>query len=49
LKQLPKGALRGFPQVCPDFVIELLSESDTLTGLQSKITNWMANGAQLGG
>ena len=48
LKQLPKGALRGFPKVCPDFVIELLSESDTLTGLQSKMTDWIANGAQLG-
>jgi Uma2 family endonuclease len=48
LKQLPKGALRGFPRVCPDFVIELLSESDTLDGLQSKMQDWIANGAQLG-
>lgn len=29
---LPKGALRSFPRVCPDFVIELLSESDTMAG-----------------
>jgi Uma2 family endonuclease len=48
LQQLPKGALRGFPQVSPNFVIELLSESDTLTALQSKMTDWIANGAQLG-
>lgn len=48
LKQLPKGELRGFPRVCPDFVIELLSESDTLQGTQSKMADWMANGAQLG-
>jgi Uma2 family endonuclease len=48
LKKLPKGALRSFPQVCPDFVIELLSESDTLDGLQAKMQDWMANGAQLG-
>jgi len=48
LKQLPKGSLRGFPKVCPDFVIELLSESDTLDGAEAKMVDWMANGAQLG-
>ena len=48
LKLLPKGALRGFPKVCPDFVIELLSESDTLEATQSKMLDWMANGVQLG-
>jgi Uma2 family endonuclease len=48
LKQLPKGALRGFPRLCPDFVIELLSESDTLKVTQSKMADWMTNGAQLG-
>jgi Uma2 family endonuclease len=48
LRQLPKGALRGFPRVCPNFVIELLSESDSLTTLQSKMLDWIANGAQLG-
>ncbi|HEY6851714.1 MAG TPA: Uma2 family endonuclease [Terracidiphilus sp.] len=46
LRQLPKGALRGFPHACPDFVIELLSESDTLSTLQSKMTDWIANGAE---
>jgi Uma2 family endonuclease len=48
LKKLPKGALRGFPKVCPDFVIELLSESDSLEALQSKMKDWVANGAELG-
>ncbi len=48
LKSLPKGELRGFPRVCPDFVIELLSESDTLEKLQAKMEDWMANGALLG-
>lgn len=48
LRQLPKGGLRGFPRVCPDFVIELLSESDTLSTLESKMSDWIANGAQLG-
>jgi Uma2 family endonuclease len=48
LKLLPKGALRSFPKVCPDFVIELLSESDTLEATKSKMLDWMANEAQLG-
>jgi Uma2 family endonuclease len=47
LKNLPKGALRSFPRVCPDFVIELLSESDTLERLKSKMTDWISNGALL--
>jgi Uma2 family endonuclease len=48
LKKLPKGGLRSFPPVCPDFVIELLSESDTLEGLKSKMADWILNGALLG-
>ena len=48
LKKLPKGALRSFPKVCPDFVIELLSESDTMEGLKSKMADWISNGALLG-
>jgi Uma2 family endonuclease len=48
LRRLPNGALRGFPKVCPDFVIELLSESDTLEKTGEKMQSWIANGAQLG-
>lgn len=48
LKKLPKGALRSFPRVCPEFVIELLSESDALEDLQAKMVDWITNGAQLG-
>ena len=48
LRDLPKGALRGFPHICPDFVIELRSDSDTLQGLKDKMNEWIANGAQLG-
>jgi Uma2 family endonuclease len=47
LRALPKGELRSFPRVCPDFVIELLSESDTLPGLRAKMEDWIANGALL--
>jgi Uma2 family endonuclease len=48
LRSLPKGALRGFPRVCPDFVIELLSESDSVPALRAKMDDWIANGARLG-
>jgi len=47
LRALPKGELRGFPRVCPDFVIELLSESDTVAALRAKLEDWIANGARL--
>lgn len=47
LQGLPKGALRGFPQICPDFVIELRSESDSLEDLKNKMDDWIANGADL--
>jgi Uma2 family endonuclease len=33
---------------CPDFVIELLSPSDSLRKTQAKMHNWIANGASLG-
>jgi Uma2 family endonuclease len=48
LRSLPKGALRGFPRICPDFVIELRSEPDSLQDLKDKMNDWIANGAQLG-
>lgn len=37
-----------FSPICPDFVIELLSPNDSLTGLQEKMTEYIENGAQLG-
>jgi Uma2 family endonuclease len=48
LGTLPKGALKGFPRICPDFVIELRSESDPIHELKNKMADWIANGAQLG-
>jgi Uma2 family endonuclease len=38
----------SFSSVCPDFVIELRSASDTLVGLQSKMVEYLDNGAALG-
>ena len=39
---------RKFPPLCPDFVIELRSDSDRLNTLQEKMEEYLANGAQLG-
>jgi Uma2 family endonuclease len=36
------------PHVCPDFVIELRSKSDTLRATQEKMKDWIANGVKLG-
>ncbi|MGG6266170.1 Uma2 family endonuclease [Leptolyngbya sp. AN03gr2] len=38
----------SFAPICPDFVIELRSSSDTLTGLQAKMQEYIENGAILG-
>jgi Uma2 family endonuclease len=38
----------SFAPICPDFVIELRSSSDTLNGLQDKMKEYIANGASLG-
>jgi Uma2 family endonuclease len=38
----------SFAPICPDFVIELRSSSDTLTSLQEKMSEYIANGAKLG-
>ncbi len=37
-----------FAPICPDFVLELRSPSDSLKELQEKMQEYIANGAQLG-
>jgi Uma2 family endonuclease len=39
---------RGFPPLCPDFVIELRSPSDRLSPLQAKMQEYRDNGTGLG-
>ena len=48
LKGLTKDDLTGFPRLCPDFVIELLSISDSVPKAQQKMELWIENGAALG-
>ncbi|WP_232074142.1 Uma2 family endonuclease [Spirosoma aureum] len=40
--------LKKFAHICPDFVIEVRSESDNLTELQAKMDKWLQNGVRLG-
>jgi Uma2 family endonuclease len=37
-----------FARICPDFVVELRSETDSLKTLQKKMEEYIENGAQLG-
>ena len=39
---------RKFPPICPDFVVELLSPSDSLPETQAKMREYRDNGAILG-
>lgn len=48
LEGLTKDDLTGFPRLCPDFVVELLSKSDSVPKAQQKMQRWMENGATLG-
>ena len=39
---------KTFANICPDFVVELRSSSDTLKSLQDKMREYIDNGAKLG-
>ncbi|MEM8641486.1 MAG: Uma2 family endonuclease [Cyanobacteria bacterium P01_G01_bin.54] len=39
---------KGFAPLCPDFVVELRSETDTLNNRRAKMQEYQDNGAQLG-
>ena len=45
---IPKKQRKKFAPICPDFVVELRSETDALEALKEKMTEYIANGAQLG-
>jgi Uma2 family endonuclease len=48
LKGMTREQLTGFPRLCPAFVVELLSATDSPAKTGSKMESWIANGAQLG-
>ncbi|MEG4573620.1 Uma2 family endonuclease [Microcoleus sp. N3A4] len=48
LEALTPKQRKGFVPLCPDFVVELRSASDSLSTLQTKMREYMDNGARLG-
>jgi Uma2 family endonuclease len=36
-----------FSPICPDFILELRSETDSLAALKTKMSQWIANGVKL--
>ena len=42
-EKLPTDQRKKFPPLCPDFVIELISESDYLRAAQKKMEEWIEN------
>lgn len=47
-ESLTLGEQEKFPPLCPDFVIELRSRTDSLNQLQEKIQKYLDSGLQLG-
>lgn len=45
---LPAADRKKFAHVCPDFIVEVRSESDKLKELKEKMTEWITNGVRLG-
>lgn len=48
LASLSPAQKRVFAPICPEFVIEIQSPSDSLPELKRKMSEWIDNGAQLG-
>jgi Uma2 family endonuclease len=48
LAPLSREQKRGFLPLCPDFVIELRSPTDSVHDLRTKLREWIEQGAQLG-
>ncbi|MBC7862050.1 MAG: Uma2 family endonuclease [Bacteroidia bacterium] len=47
IDKLSQKEKEKFPHICPDFVIEVRSKSDTLKQQKEKMTEWIENGCQL--
>jgi Uma2 family endonuclease len=47
-KAVPKDKRKRFAPLCPDFVVEIRSETDSLTKLKNKMQEYIENGAALG-
>lgn len=47
-ERLSSEERRKFPPLCPDFVVELISESDYMPVPKKKMIEWIENGCRLG-
>jgi len=47
-EKVPVAKRRKFLPVCPEFVVEVMSPSDTLASSQAKMEQWLQNGVKLG-
>ncbi|MBC7865150.1 MAG: Uma2 family endonuclease [Bacteroidia bacterium] len=47
-EKISKEDQEKFAHICPDFVIEIFSKSDSLPQLNKKMEEWIENGCQLG-
>ncbi len=47
-EQIPSELRKKFAPICPDFVIEVISESDTWDEHIRKMQEWLVNGCKLG-
>lgn len=47
-ENIPLNDKERFAHICPDFIIELKSKTDSLTTLQNKMQEWLENGCRLG-
>jgi Uma2 family endonuclease len=45
---LPEADRKKFACICPDFVAEIKSPSDSVRDLRNKMREWMDNGCRLG-
>src|SRR5438445_6131863 len=48
LERLTREEMKKFLPLCPDFALELRSESDSISVLKAKMEEYIANGARLG-
>lgn len=48
LEKLTENERQGFIKICPDFVVELRSDTDSLQKLKAKMNEYIENGAKLG-
>jgi len=47
-EKVPLADKEKFAHICPDFIIELKSKTDSLKTLQNKMQEWLENGCRLG-